>query len=435
MHRPWIWWLAALAAMWLAFALCAHWEPVVGDGWGHYTWHRQKSVGLAALWDELVWGWKHGNPRPGQILTLLAFTPGPWHVLVTPPALIALFYLLTALVLGRWPSLRRGDDALLFVAIVALAGVCAPQLGPMLFYRPMSGNYTFTLALNLAWLLPYRFHAAAPRGERRWLAPVMVALGLGAGFCNEHTGPAFAAGAVVAIVAFRRRGDRIPAWMIAGVVGFVAGLALLLLAPGQDARYGGLAQEASMLGRIAERGAGGNLRALWRPVLAMWPALPVLALALVARHRARRPALERTDRIALAVIAGAGAAIVLTLLVSPKIGGRLYFAACVLWCAALARWAVAQLSGWYRTAAAVAAGATLGAVLAILVAVYRDAGGVNEARLAALAAGPRGAVVHLERRHAAGSRWFWGEDLDAPNKREEAAAIFGLAGVELRARD
>ena len=79
-------------------------------------------------------------------------------------------------------------------------------------------------------------------------------------------------------------------------------------------------------------------------------------------------------------------------------------------------------------------GAGFALVLAILVVVYRDVGAVKAARMAALDAAPPGSVVQLARFRGA-SRWFFGEDLDPPNKSAEVAVVFKLAKVELRARD
>ena len=199
------------------------------------------------------------NPRLGQTLTTLLYAPGPYHVIVTPILELGLFLLLTTIALGRRPSIHSANDALAFITVTAIFALCTPQLGPMLFYRPFTGNYTFGLVLNLLWLVPYRFHAAEPRGYRIWWAPLLLVLGVAAGMCNEHTGPAFIGLGVLAILWSVRRGDRIPPWMIAGLLGLLAGYILLMVAPGHDARYGGLARQAGMLESILDRGALENV--------------------------------------------------------------------------------------------------------------------------------------------------------------------------------
>lgn len=443
MRRAWIWWLAVLVPIWIAFALCAYWEPVLRDGWGHLDWHRQYHVNPGMLWRALDEDWRLGNPRLGQVLALLAFTPGAWHVAITPLAELGLFALLTALVLGRWPSPRRSDDALLFALIVALIGVCAPQIGPQLFYRPVAGNYTHSFALNLLWLVPYRFEVEAPRAERPWLAPLLAVLGVAAGLCNEHTGPAFLAAAAFAVIACRRRGDRIRIWMIAGLVGFLVGYVLLMMAPGQSLRYEGLAQKATMLERISDRGLGANLMIVGKLLIALWPAGIALALGAAAARWSRPPPLARGQRMVLLAGAAAGLLTALALLASPKLGPRLYFASVALCCASAAGWigsrlaagprkpAAEPLARRMRAGCAVLAGGAIAYVLAMLVTTYHAIGPQGAARLAALThAAPRSAVVVPPYAVPKG-RWFLGEDFDSDELRAVVADIYGLASVSL----
>ena len=67
------------------------------------------------------------NPRLGQLLTMLAYTRGPYHVIVTPLVELGVFALLTALALGRWPSMRRSDDALVATIVAAVVASCTSQ--------------------------------------------------------------------------------------------------------------------------------------------------------------------------------------------------------------------------------------------------------------------------------------------------------------------
>ena len=237
-------WFAALVPLWIVMILCTHWEPVVGDGWGHFLEHRSH----VSLYDFAVGSYVHNNPRLGQVMTFLLFTPGPWHSIVTPIVELGMFGLLATLVLGRWPSPRRDDDALLFATIAALVLVCTPIAGLMLFYRPFTGNYLFGFVVNLMFLVPYRFAYEAPKPRpRRWV-PLMFLLGIASGMCNEHTGPAVVTLAAVATYAVWHRGERIGRWAVAGIIGMIGGGVALFVAPGQAIRYNGLASQASLLG-------------------------------------------------------------------------------------------------------------------------------------------------------------------------------------------
>ena len=249
--------------------------------------------------------------------------------------------------------------------------------------------------------------------------------------CNEHTGPAFLGLGAVAVAWSMRRGDRIQPWMIAGLIGLLAGYLLLMLAPGHDARYGGLAKEAGMLERILERGLGANLRIV--AVLALFCAwsLPWIVLGLAGRRREPPPSLPSlglppAQRTALIAIAAAGVLATLALLASPKTGPRLYVHSIGLVSIGLTGWVFAQLAAsWARRACAVLSGLVLAYVCARCLITYRVVGGVSAQRMAIIEAGPLGAHVVVPRYPKFPSKWFLGEDFRAENLRISTAADYG----------
>lgn len=405
MKRGWIAWLAVLVPTWIVLVLCAHWEPVLRDGWGHVQWHKSFATTPGNVWMFAHDSYVHNNPRFGQVLTLLVYTPGPWHAIFTPIVELLLFYLLALHALGRRPSFARSSDALMFATILGMVALTAPLIGQMLFYRPFTGNYLFGFAIGLAVLVPYRLHAEAPAPRRWWWIAIMLVAGAIAGMCNEHTGPATVACVVFAILAFWRRGQRPAAWMIAGLVGLIVGGLALYFAPGQDIRYHGLAQSTSLLGRITERGLAENLKVVLAPYVAIWKLVPWLAFVALG-WKQREPA-----KRALLVLVGASVAIALTLLLSPKQGGRLDFASICLACAALAGYVVpfirtrlAQLAAWVLAAAAIAY------LMYHLVATYAVVGPEFAQRFAAIESAPPHAVVTVSPYTLHRSRWFLGED-------------------------
>jgi hypothetical protein len=419
-------WAAVIVPVWIVCILCTYWEPIVRDCWGHVWWHHATDISVI---DFATDTYLHNNPRIGQVITWLLITPGPWHMIVTPLVELAMFYLLAALVLGRWPSVRRDDDALTFATLVAMVLATCPLVGPMLFYRPFTGNYLYGLALDLALLVPYRFHLEAALTPRRWLAPLMLVAGVVAGLANEHTDPAIAALCLGATaVAWRRR--TLQPWMIAGVVGVIAGTAALMLAPGQNLRYEGLATQQSLLGRITARGADNVeiVTVLFRYLrpLAFW-----LALGGVAAWFARR----RIPRVTW-VLAATSLAITLTLLASPKLGPRLYLASVAFGCAAAASLVLSQLEARWSRALGWALATVFAALTAVqLVTVYARVGPTAHARLSRILSAPPGTVLQLPPYPEPRSRWFMGDDLIYPKWRQYVAESFGLAGIELTGAD
>lgn len=428
MKRPALIWLALVVPLWLLFVLGTHWEPIMRDGWGHWTWHRNVGLSLEHLYDFAKGTYVHNNPRLGQVLTMIVYTPGPWHSIITPLVELGMFILLAALMLGRWPSWRSSRDALLVATIVAIVFACGRSLGPMLFYRPFTGNYVFGLVINLAWLIPYRFHAEAPRKRPLWWIPMMLVLGAAAGLSNEHTGPAFIAAATVALVVYWRRGERFVPWALAGWLAANAGMVALLLAPGQAYRYNGLATQQSTLERILDRGASGNGRILVLLLIYMLPALVWFVLAMVARIRNRER--ERLQSYAPIIALGTALLIVLTLFASPKQGDRLYFAPICLASAAIAYWVIAQLGRSERIIAVAFAVIAIGYVSFRLITTYHTAHAEFAARMATLERAQPGSVVTVREYSQRRSRWVLGDDFKVPTLRANVAFQLGLGGIE-----
>ncbi len=432
MKKPLVAWAAVIVPLWITMILCTHWEPVLRDGWGHVAWHLDHSVTPGSLWTVLHDGWIGSNPRFGQTLTYVLYTPGPWHSIITPIAEIGLFYTLATLALGRWPSLRRADDALCFATVFAIAAICTPEFGAMLFYRPYVGNYVFGLAFNALWLVPYRMQFERALTPRRWWAPALFVLGLAAGNCNEHTGPAVLIVAAIAVARIVQRGDRARAWMIAGIAGMLAGYLLLIFAPGQHERYNHLAEVQGTLSLIADRGLGGNLRIIGEPLLYLAQALPWIVVARIFRGEPMASHRKYGAYGALLV----GAIAVLVLMGSPKLGPRLYLATTCLGAVAIGSWVV--LSPARR-----ALGALAGAVIAIVcircLMIYAPLGDAGAARVVAMTGAKPGDKLvfpaYADRQHwfdrdpLGHNRWFLGDDFAIPAQRDSLAGNWHVSIV------
>lgn len=427
MKRSWIAWLAAVVPLWIILILCTHWEPVERDGWGHYLF--QKNVGLSwhSLYDFAKGTYVHNNPRLGQVLTLLVFTPGPYHAIFTPLAELLLFYGLSALALGRWPSLKRTDDALLFGTIFALTAISAPEFGLMLFYRPYTGNYLFGLVINVLFLLPYRFAYERPSRWGVWWTPIMVVAGFASGMCNEHTGPAVIVAAVAAIGMCYLRDRRISIWMIAGVVAMVLGGIALFKAPGQAIRYNGLASHESMLGRVFARGIVKDLAIVFGMFWMILPALPFVAVGVAARRREEK----WVTRIELALFATA-MLIVVTLLASPKVGARLYLGSVAILCTALAAFIVRHVrEKWGAIVVAVGVAGVIVFVGLKCISGYSQIGPLFQQRIELLEHAPANSVLDLASYKIKRTRWILDDDLKIKTIRDIVAGGFGLALIKL----
>ncbi len=435
MNRAAIAWIAIVVPLWVLFVLGTHWEPIMRDGWGHNSWHRNVGMSLSHVYDFAKYSYLEGNPRIGQTLTLLVYTPGPWHEIITPLVELLMFFLLTALVVGRWPSFRRTDDALVMATTIAIMFACTRSLGPMLFYRPFTGNYLYGFVLNLVWLLPYRMHAEEPRRRSLVWAPVMLLLGAVAGLANEHTGPAFIAAAIFALVVYWRRGERFVPWAILGVIGAIAGLLALIYAPGQALRYSGLASQQSIIERILDRDLRSNARILYKTAIILEPALLWFALGVVGRLRKTGEGQTRTRAMTELVLVTTAVLIVFTLLASPKQGDRLYFAPICLICAALAGWVVARLGRLERIVAVGMAVVSIGYVGFRLISTFHTIGTEFAARMAVIEHGAPGSVVTVPQYSLGKSRYMLGDDFTVDGLRANVAVEYHLGGIQLTHRD
>lgn len=430
-RATWLW-AAILIPLGIVLGVCAHWEPILRDGWGHVHWFRTGgTLDLGTICELVVGAWRYENPRLGQTFTTILYGSAPAHVICVIVFGLGLFVLLTTMVLGRRPSLRRADDAAAFVTVTALVLASVPKIGSMLFYRPYFGNYTFGLVLQLLWLVPYRLHLVEARRWRAWWSPLLFVLGVAAGMCNEHAGPAFIAAAVAVVGYGVARGDRVKPWMIAGVLGLALGYVLLMFAPGQSARYGGLAQQAGPIERVLERGVVDNLRVLGALGQNLLWTLPWIALGLVARRSSPAP-LPRTTRLAIIGLAAMGLLTGLVLLGSPKLGPRLYLHSVTLVACAVATWLHAQLAGARLRRVTAALSCLVVAYVAFrCVAIYRVVGPIGRARIAALRDSPPGTKLVVPRYPADGDHYFLGEDFTAANLRAALAEEYGLASLDL----
>jgi drug/metabolite transporter (DMT)-like permease len=431
MKRAHLVWLAVVLPTWLAFMMCAHWEPVLRDGWGHVQWHRTSATTLSTVWQFAHDSYVHNNPRIGQVLTLLVYTPGPWHEIVTPLVELALFYLLALHALGRKPSFARVDDALMFATIIGMVGLTAPLVGQMLFYRPFTGNYLFSFVIALIFFAPYRLHAAAPTERRWWWIVIMLVLGYATGLGNEHTGPTFVVVTIFAILAFWRRGERPRAWMIAGLIGVLAGGLALYFAPAQSIRYNALATSTSLLGRISARTFGANIRIVGGAYAGVWKLAPWLAFIAIG-WRVTKP--TRSHVVSAFVAIGASLLIAVTLLVSPKQGGRLDFASICLACMAVASLIVPFVQArWAQGVAWVAAAVAIAYLLYNCLVTYHEVGAEFRTRFDAIESAPPHGVVMVTPYTLPRSRWFLGEDFAADGLRFGIAWNRQLQGVVLTA--
>ena len=141
----------------------------------------------------------------------------------------------------------------------------------------------------------------------------------------------------------------------------------------------------------------------------------------------------------------------LTLLASPKLGPRLYFASVALIAAGLVGWLVDRLreapvapatgraawwpgrwiDAWAARGCAIVAAGVLAYVEIRLVAIHRVVGPLGAIRAERIEHAPAGAAVTVPRYPYPRSRYFLGDDLLDPGVRDVLAREFHLGSVAL----
>jgi hypothetical protein len=398
-------------------------EPFAFDAWNVAADTAAKPFSLGRFVSYWSYEYTHSNPRIGQAFTYLAYKLSAFAVIATPVAFLALTLAVTVIGLARWP--RRGRELALWALAIGSAWFALPQLGKTMFCRAYGANYVYGAALQLWFLVPLRLRAPA--------TPVRLVLytlfGVVAGLCNEHTGPTLCL--FVALYAWRSR-DRMA---IAGAVGVIVGFAAIFFAPGQAERYEGLAQQATLFGRLLQRGVIGNLEIFRDGLLAAAPLLGVIAIVAALAARA-----DIRPRRAMTLIGGAllvATLVTATIFVSPKLGSRFFIAPMALLLAGFVALADEVLTTPRRLAPFL--------VLAVAASIYCAARTVplygrvakqSAARLAVLEGSKPGSVLTVDAfEQVDDSWWYLGDDFRDIKKRRMIIDYFALKGLVFRAYD
>jgi len=416
--------------------ILAH-EPFSFDAWNMAVDTHGKPFSLRNFLGYYSFEYTHSNPRVGQALTYLSYKLDLFAVIATPIAYFAISLAITTLGLARLPF-RRLKDLALWAFVIGAMWFALPDIGRWMFCRAYGANYVYGAAIQLWFLVPLRLC----NGRASPLACAgYAALGVLAGMCNEHSGPTLVAFMVLYAWWLGRKTGVRPNLIWAGAGGAIAGFAAILFAPGQGERYEGLAQKASMFGRLLQHGVSGNLEILQGLLLAAAPALALLAIVLVlsandahddAALAARRGALRL---VAIAMLAGLVMAV--TMFVSPKEGSRFYILSACLLLAGFVALADVVLVTRRRLVPFV--------VLAVVASIYAGARTIplygrakqaSDARIAALEASPRDRVFVAEAFEQVDESWWsLGDDFRDSRKRDMVATYFDLPGVVFRAYD
>lgn len=407
-------------------------EPFSFDAWNVAVDTNAEPASVGNFFGYWWQQYTQSNPRLGQPLTYLGYKLEYVAEIVLPLCVILLTLAVTTLGLGRWPWRSPRGIALWGISL-GFVWFVLPELGRNLFCRAYGLNYVFGATVQLWFLVPLRL--GATRDAPLHICALYALLGVAAGMCNEHTGPALVL--LLAGLGFwhHRKGER-PKLLWAGALGFLVGFCAILFAPGQGSRYDGLAQKMSLLDRLLSRGVEGNLRIFTEYLLFAAPLLALIVVVLLASllrdsgDSARRRDALRVIAFALAV----GSVVAMTMFVSPKLGARFHFVGLALLLGGFIALLDAVVERPLLLAPFVAFAVMSSAYAASkTIPLYARVSAQAAERMAELEASPVGGIyvadawVQVEE-----SWWFIGDDFRDYRKRELVAKYFGLARVLFR---
>ena len=241
------------AVVFLAMLALNGLTPYVADD---YTFSFSYATGerLRSLWDVLQSQWHHYFHWSGRfIIKCLAqgFTVLPKGVfnLLNAAVYTGLGLVLHRLALGER---RRFDPAVLALIYLSLWMV-APVFGQTNLWMCGSLNYLWATFFCAAALLPWALHLRRALSPRRWLAPASLLAGLVAGWASENTSAGLLVALALSLGFFLWRDRRAPLWAWMGLLGALAGYALLILAPGNYQRQDAAADPRGPLTVLAVR--------------------------------------------------------------------------------------------------------------------------------------------------------------------------------------
>ena len=241
--------------IWLTGEHVGSFSGVMESLWRHYLFHGGRMVTVFCL-DLFLWTGKGIFDFANALMFLL---------------------LLVLLVIHARRDWHFWREPGILAVLGILAWLSFPHFGEVAVWKSGSTVYLWSAVFAALFLVPYNLHLKA-MGEgqarpRNWLLLPMFALGVLAGWSVENL-----AVTVFVLTAglswWVKRKGKLPLWMPAGAFGALAGLVLLVAAPGNFVRYDAQGSGKGILVHIGNQFAGNGEMVLYL--------LPVILLLIAA---------------------------------------------------------------------------------------------------------------------------------------------------------
>lgn len=267
-----------LAAIFLLMYGLNHLMPLHRDDYDYsMIWLTGEHVGsFSSVMESL---WRHYLFHGGRMVTVFCLDLFLWAGKGIFDFANALMFLslLVLLVIHARRDWHFWQEPGILAVLGILAWLSFPHFGEVAVWKSGSTVYLWSAVFAALFLVPYNLHLKAmEEGQarpRNWLLLPMFALGVLAGWSVENL-----AVTVFVLTAglswWVKRKGKLPLWMPAGAFGALAGLVLLVAAPGNFVRYDAQGSGKGILVHIGNQFAGNGEMALYL--------LPVILLLIAA---------------------------------------------------------------------------------------------------------------------------------------------------------
>lgn len=248
------------------FAISA-WMPLAGDDYAYSVYLGlvpERAGGRIDSWwpiFEQTWIYYfdlHGRLLPNFLISAAMLMGKNFADLLVTLCFAAICYLSFVHAMGRRP--RGLADAARLAAVFASIWLFSPDLAPPYIWKAGALNFSLSMALTLAFLLPfgrYWIHGenypAWPR--TRGGRALLCLIGLSAGLCVENHSLALSVALVLSFAAILYAKRALPGWYLAGACGYLFGAFVLLASPGGWSRLDNLGGEPETLRQLLTHGA------------------------------------------------------------------------------------------------------------------------------------------------------------------------------------
>lgn len=236
-----------LLAIFAIMLVLNHLMPLHRDDYDYsLVWLTSEHIG--SFTDVIESCYRHYLYHGGRMVTVFGLVLFLWLGKFIFDVVNALMF--TALIALIYCHARREVRLLepgILAAVALLTWLALPHFGEVAVWKSGSTVYLWSAVPVLLFLLPYNLYNKAPWAHKRaYLAPLMLLLGVLAGWSVENLGVTVCA-ISVGLCGYHYARKNLPLWMGAGAIGAVIGLVGLIGAPGNYVRYDEQGGDGSLL--------------------------------------------------------------------------------------------------------------------------------------------------------------------------------------------